>query len=256
MAASRHSSTFILKGGVLLAALGARRPTRDIDVQARDLQVGTEESAAAIREIAAVPIDDGLHFDAGSVTTQTIRDDDEYGGVRVTIAGSLATARLSVHIDISAGDPVIPPPGPIELPRLLGGSITLLGYPLVMVFAEKIVTAMQRGTINTRWRDFADIYTLIHAHPVTSSTLAKAIEAVANYRGTDVITLSTALHGYATIAQARWSTWRRKQQHRDQLPEDFDDILAAVIAFADPVITGPQGAPRSWDPASLNWQAT
>lgn len=256
LAASRYSSAFVLKGGVLLAALGARRPTRDIDVQARDLHVDTEESAATMREIAAVSIDDGLHFDADSVTARTIRDDDEYGSVRVVMTGSLATARLSVHIDISAGDPVVPPPGSIDLPRLLGGTITLLGYPLVMVHAEKIVTAMQRGTVNTRWRDFADIYTLIHTHPIGSAPLAKAIAAVANYRGTDVITLSTALHRYGPIAQARWSTWRRKQQHGGALPEDFDATLAAIVAFADPVLSAPHEPPRTWDPAGALWQTT
>lgn len=251
--ASKYSSSFVLKGGVLLAALGARRPTRDIDVQAQDIQIEAAESVAITKEIIAIPIDDGLSFDADSVAAETIRNKDEYNGVRVSIAGSLATARLSLHIDISTGDPVTPPPGLVDLPRLLGGSITLLGYPLVMVLAEKIVTAMQRGAANTRWRDFADIYTLIHDHPVSGHALANAIEAVANYRGMDLVPMSITLRGYSAIAGTRWSTWRRKQQHRDQLPEDFSEVLAAIITFADRVLTRLEAAPQSWDPANLTW---
>lgn len=224
LAASRYSSAFVLKGGVLLAALGARRPTRDIDVQARDLHVDTEESAATMREIAAVSIDDGLHFDADSVTARTIRDDDEYGSVRVVMTGSLATARLSVHIDISAGDPVVPPPGSIDQPRLLGGTITLLGYPLVMVHAEKIVTAMQRGTVNTRWRDFADIYTLDPYPPHRQRALGEsdrrgrqlprhrrhhAVDRTAQIRPDRPSTLVDL----APQATARWRAPRRLRRH-------------------------------------------
>jgi hypothetical protein len=59
-----------------------------------------------------------------------IRDGDEYSGVRVTLGCSLATARLRFHVDVNVGDPVWPAPGPVEVPRLLGGSMTLPGYPL------------------------------------------------------------------------------------------------------------------------------
>jgi len=65
---------------------------------------------------------------------------------------------LRFHVDVNVGDPVWPVPGPVEVPRLLGGSVTLLGYPLTMILAEKIVTGVERGTANTRWRDYADVY--------------------------------------------------------------------------------------------------
>jgi len=71
---------------------------------------------------------------------------------------------LTFHVDINFGDPSWPAPGIVEIPRLLGGSISVLGYPMVMVLAEKFVTAVQRGTANTRWRDGADIYLLSGRH--------------------------------------------------------------------------------------------
>lgn len=72
---------------------------------------------------------------------------------------------------MNVGDPIWPAPRAVELPRLLGGTITVIGYPLPMVFAEKIITALQRGTINTRWRDFADVYLLASRHGVDGAEL-------------------------------------------------------------------------------------
>jgi len=85
----------------------------------------------------------------------------------------LATARAHFHVDVSAGDPITPPAQQVRIPRLLGGEITARGYPLAMVYSEKIVTAIARGTVNTRWRDFADIYLLTRRHPVDGAELCR-----------------------------------------------------------------------------------
>jgi Nucleotidyl transferase AbiEii toxin, Type IV TA system len=74
-------------------------------------------------------------------------------GVRISLTCHLSRARIPFHVDINVGDPIWPRPTLVEVPRLLSGSIAVLGYPLPMMFAEKIVTAVQRGTVNTRWRD-------------------------------------------------------------------------------------------------------
>jgi hypothetical protein len=79
---------------------------------------------------------------------------------------------MQFHVDVSVGDPISPPPGNVEIPRLLGGEVVVLrGYPLTMVYAEKIVTAIVRGTLSTRWRDFADIYLLARHHPIDGAQL-------------------------------------------------------------------------------------
>ena len=78
-----------------------------------------------VRDIAAQTIDDGLAFDASTATAEIIRDDDDYSGIRVTLTATLATARLSLHIDVNLGDPIWPGPRTVHLPRLLGGTITL-----------------------------------------------------------------------------------------------------------------------------------
>jgi len=238
LAASPFAERLALKGGVLLAAFDIRRPTRDVDVAALGLDGDVVHILRVVRAVAAVSIDDGLLFDHPAANATLIRQDDEYGGVRVSLPCTLDRARLPFHVDVNVGDPVWPAPSRIELPRLLGGSLSLLSYPLAMVFAEKIVTAVQRGQANTRWRDFADIYLLSGRHDQDGGQLASAIGRVGEYRQADLRPLALGLVGFAELVQPKWSAWRRRLQLDDRLHEDFAAVLARVIDFADPALDG------------------
>ena len=253
LARSPHADRLVLKGGVLLAAYDARRPTRDVDMQARAIARNRDDVLQLICGVAAGAVDDGLVFDTDAATADVIRDDDEYSGVRITLTATLASAQLSLHIDVNVGDPIWPAPRTVHLPRLLGGSITLTGYPLTMVYAEKIITALQRGTANTRWRDFADIYILTRRHTTDGTELRRALGEVAAYRRVELSPLADALDGYATLGQARWVAWRRKQHLDDRLPSSFADVLEDVIAFADPVLNAVAES-QKWDPLARRWR--
>ncbi|WP_084655545.1 nucleotidyl transferase AbiEii/AbiGii toxin family protein [Nocardia altamirensis] len=252
LAASAHREAFVLKGGVLLAAFGNRRPTRDVDLAAIDVSNESENILGLIRAILAVPADDGLTFQLNSLTAEVIRDDSEYSGIRVSAKATLSRAKLSFHVDVNVGDPIYPEPTTVAVPRLLDGDpITVRGYPLQMVYAEKIITAVQRGTASTRWRDFGDIWTLTHHHPITGSDLQGAIQAVAVFRQATIIPLSEALDGYPTIGQAKWAAWRRRTDNR-VLPEQFEEVVATVIAFSDPALSGLVTG-QVWDQHQRSW---
>ena len=135
LAGSAYVNHLVVKGGVLLAAYDVRRPTRDIDVLGRHISLEVDEVLRMVGEIAAVRLDDGLEFDVATATASPIRDEEEYAGIRVGLTGRLASARLSLHIDVNVGDPAWPRPQPVALPRLLGGEIHLSGYPLPMILA-------------------------------------------------------------------------------------------------------------------------
>jgi hypothetical protein len=235
-----------------------RRPTADIDVAALHLANNVDTIRDLIADIAATTLpadlDDGLVFDKDHITAQVIRDEDQYSGVRVRLQTNLARAREPFHVDVNVGDPIWPRPANITLPRLLDGEpIRLRGYPMEMVLAEKIVTALQRGQASTRWRDFADIYLLTGTYNFHATDLRSTIEAVAKHRAVAVTDLGAALDGYADIGQPRWSAWLRKFQLDNDLPSDFAEILGALQGFADPVLTGNLGADASWDRASRSW---
>ncbi|WP_449280817.1 nucleotidyl transferase AbiEii/AbiGii toxin family protein [Leucobacter sp.] len=240
IAISEYRDDFVLKGGVLLAAFAARRPTKDIDLQATRLTDDPDEVAERVRAIARLELADGLVFDPASVTATTIRDEDEYAGVRVKLIATLGTARPTVGMDVNFGDPIWPAPELIELPRVtdLGlPSVTLLGYPLTMVLAEKIVTAVDRGVANTRWRDFADVYTLVRLHSVDAGDLHTSIETVAEYRKVTLAPLLPTLTPMNERSQQKYRAWRIRSHREGELPTAFADVLAAVAGFADPVLS-------------------
>ncbi len=245
----------MLKGGVLLAAFDERQPTRDIDLQAQALENDPGTVLTATCEIAAIALDDGVIFDIETATAESIRDEAIYSGVRVTMTAQLATARPHFHVDTNVGDPISPAPKNVRLPRLLGGEIVLRGYPLEMVHAEKIVTAITRGTVNTRWRDFGDIYMLARHHAINGSELAHAIRRVAEHRRVRLRPLAQTLDGYEQIGQQRWTAWRRRQRLESRLPQQFGDVLAAVIDFADPAILGSTER-HSWEPTTCTWSSS
>lgn len=241
IAASEYRDDFVLKGGVLLAAFAARRPTKDIDLQATGLANDAEGVADRVRAVATIELDDGVVFDADSVRASMIRDTavGEYPGVRIRLVGNLGRARLTVGMDVNFGDPIWPAPRLVELPRIVSlghAPVVLLGYPLTMVLAEKIVTAIDRGEANTRWRDFADVYTLARLHEIDSEELRDSLEVVAAYRRVVLEPLLPLLVDMPQRVQAKWRAWRTRAHRDRELPESFADVLSAVAGFADPVL--------------------
>lgn len=127
------------------------------------------------------------------------------------------------------------------------------GYPMEMVLAEKIVTALQRGQASTRWRDFGDIYQLTGHHVFHARKIRQALQAVADYRGVELSGLDDALEGYAEIGQPRWAPWRTRLQLTEILPADFGDALGALRTFAGPILTRSVADTSSWDPVLRGW---
>ncbi|WP_240630138.1 nucleotidyl transferase AbiEii/AbiGii toxin family protein [Specibacter cremeus] len=238
LADSDDSADFVLKGGVLMAAFAGRRPTRDIDLAASGFPHDVEDVVRRVKAFAALDHGDGLIFDPDSVSGAVTRDEDAYSGVRVKLTPALATARIALHVDVNFGDPIWPAAVDTELPLLLGGTLRIRGYPDHMVLAEKIVTAIDRGDQNTRWRDFVDIVAITDARSVRQEDVAVAIEKVAAFRRVPTGPLAVVLSGMAEHAQSKWMTWRRKQRLEMATPERFQELIDRCIVFADPVLGG------------------
>lgn len=239
-----------------MAAFAARRPTKDIDLQATGLSNDADDVAGRLREIAAIELSDGVAFDADSITASAIRDGhaDEYAGVRVRLVGHLGRARLTVGIDVNFGDPIWPAPQLIELPRIVPldqPPVTLLGYPLAMVLAEKIVTAIDRGEGNTRWRDFADAYTLTRLHSVEAGVLRSSLETVSTYRGVALGPVLPALAEVPERAQPKWRAWRTRVNRQKELPGAFAEVLNEIARFSDPVLR--ESAHGIWSVTEQRW---
>ncbi len=255
VAISPYRDDFVLKGGVLLAAYALRRPTRDADFQATRLANDVAGVEERFHEIAQLPVDDGVLFDVGSISAATIRDEGEYPGVRVKLVGHVGPSRLHIGVDVNFGDPIWPAPEQITVPRIIDiglGPLTILGYSLTMVLAEKIVTAIDRGVANTRWRDFADVCSIIGRHGVDADEIAGAFEVVAAHRGVALVPIRDRLVGMPDGAQGKWAAWRSRVARENELPELLADVLVDVATFADPILSR-SVAGHTWSPTTGTW---
>jgi hypothetical protein len=107
--------------------------------------------------------------------------------------------------------------------------------------------------MNTRWRDFMDVVGLAARHPVDGTTLVGSVRDVAGYRGIALAPLAGILDGFGDMGQPKWAAWRRKHQVDDRIPEAFADVVALMVAFADPTISA-QALGRRWDPDRFSWR--
>ena len=251
---SPYMNDFVLKGGMLLAAFGQRRPTADADALARNLTADQFAVAARVAEIAALPdAYDGVEFLTGTVSSSVIRDDALYSGVRVSMDARIATAAVKFRLDVNFGDPVTPEPQLIELPPLRPNTdpIRVLGYPVETVVAEKLTTAISLGPASTRVRDYADLYTLAGMYPLLHSSTRAALLATAAFRDVTLRPLSAVVGNIVELRSATYSAYRRGLgRDGDHLPTYFDAVVDAVSAFADPLVLDDR---RVWDPARRQW---
>ena len=189
LACSHYKDNFCLKGGTLLFAYEKfmARPTLDMDFSADNISNNTESIRDAVCEICQIEHpEDGVSFDAKSVTTETITEFKEYHGVRAHLMAHLDSARQRIAVDFGFGDSIFPAPQPLPFPNILEEvpSSSLLVYPLESVIAEKFQCIVDLAEENTRMKDYFDIYKILKKQNVNEKNLAEAIQRTFRNRNT------------------------------------------------------------------------
>jgi hypothetical protein len=258
LAASPLAQTMILKGGLLLAAFDARRPTADADLLARNLANNHDTVVAFVRQVAELNLDkdDGVSYLTGTMTAQTIRDDSDYTGVRIAMDCQISTATVKLRLDINIGDPVTPAPQFVELSSQRPGTpaVRVLGYPIETVLAEKASTAIALGEANTRVRDYADLHILTGRHAVPFATMRSALQATTRHRGVAIRPLSEVVGELATLRQNSYDAFRRRLgADGSHLPDRFSDVVANTIRFVDPIAYAERSTAK-WNPTTREWR--
>lgn len=236
---SPHRERLILKGGMLLAALGQRRATQDIDVLARDVEVEHAVVAQLVADIARVEVDDGVRYDIDQLRTEDIREDELYGGVRVAMPAHIDRSNVTFRLDLNVGDPVTPGPVDVDYPSLLGGSFKLRAYPISTVLAEKVVTMMERGETNTRERDVADVIVLARRYTIDNGQLTAAITATAAHRGVAVRPLRDVIGELGSLRQSAWEAFVRRAELDVELPSSYRAALDEFCRLVDSLLWPP-----------------
>lgn len=231
---SQYVDSFVLKGGILLAAYDVRRATRDADVNAISADVTPAHMTGVMQNLAEMEVGDGVRFDTGNLEVVQIREEDDYPGLRIRIATSIGPWRGTTVVDVSTGDPVVPDPRVVSITRVLGDPVSLYGYAPETVIAEKGVTILERGIASTRWRDYVDIVQLAN-RGIDIKILKDASQAVANHRNVELQPITNVIQGYGEMGQTKWSAWRRKEHFEQICVEYLDDQMILVAAILDPV---------------------
>lgn len=234
---SEHRDNFILKGGMLVSAMVGleNRATMDIDTSIRNMPLDTIAAKAMVEEIIAVPVDDNIRFEINDFGT--IMDDAEYSGVRISLNAFLDATRIPLKIDISTGDAITPAAVNYQYKLMFEERyITLWAYNLETVLAEKIETVLSRSVLNTRLRDFYDLYVLQDTGlEIDKATLAAAPTATARKRGSEQV---LALYE-RTLDEIRISPLMREQWESYQGKNNYaagivwDDVISDIRALCD-----------------------
>jgi predicted nucleotidyltransferase component of viral defense system len=186
---SPHRDQFVLKGAMLFRVWSGPnfRATKDLD-----LLGFVREEAEPLRQIFVSICeqeveDDGLVFDASNVEISQIRDDQEYGGFRLSLSAKLGTARLPLQVDVGIGDAITPAPQTTDFPTMLNQPRPHIRiYPRETVVAEKMDAIVQLGMANSRMKDYYDLWFMSRRFEFAGSVLVPAIRATFTRRATAI----------------------------------------------------------------------
>jgi hypothetical protein len=258
LAESPYRDQFVLKGGMLLAAFDARRPTADADALARGMSSDEATVTGRITMVARWPVaDDGVEFRPETMTSRLIRDDAVYSGLRVSMDTRLGTANVKFRLDVNFGDPVTPAPRVVDLPSLRRGEppVRVLGYPIETILAEKVATAIALGAANTRVRDYADVYILTGRYDLPYEKTRAALLATAGFRGTALAPLTAVVDNLVDLRRATYAAYKISLgSDGNGLPADFGDVVSAVAAYADPLIASMTKI-SVWNAGRRRWES-
>ncbi len=237
---SPYANNFVLKGALMLTVWEAplTRPTLDIDLLGR-IDNRIETIVRVTKEICLQEVEpDGIAFDIATIEAEHIAEDADYEGIRVRFRGSLGTARIVMQLDIGFGDVVIPSPEPTNYPGLLDlPAPHLRGYTRESTIAEKFQAMVKLGILNSRMKDFFDIWLMLRQFDYNGVTLAEAILKTFSRRGTKIPAEPLALtdtFAKDTTKAAQWRGFLRRNR-LSEAPKDLAEVIISISAFLKPI---------------------
>ena len=232
---SIYRDNFILKGGFYLSTLFGinTRSTMDIDTTIMNTSLSKENIIKIINEIINIDVHDNIKFQINKI--EQIRDENEYGGLRVTIKFKFETIQDSFHIDIATGDPIYPKPHDYNYRSIVGEEIyPVKSYTLETILSEKIETILRRLEANGRMKDFYDIY-LIYKFTferLNKDRFRNAVKKTFSYRAfNDDLYDCFVIIEHSSILQRKWNAYVRKNKYARNIT--FSDTICCLKKYID-----------------------
>jgi predicted nucleotidyltransferase component of viral defense system len=236
---SKYRDAFILKGGMLIASMVGigSRTTMDMDATVKGYQLSEETIQRMFSEICTIQMDDEVTFSIDHILP--IREEDEYGGYRVAVIAKYESINTSLKIDITTGDVITPRAVRYEFHSLLSNKrIKIWAYNLETILAEKVETILRRSVLNTRPRDFYDVYIIVKTkrEGIKTMTFLAALKATSERRGSmqavqEKDRILETIRTDPTMRQ-RWSRYCKDNEYAKGI--DFDDVIGVMIDIMNP----------------------
>lgn len=229
---SAYKDKFVLKGGMLIAALVGidNRATMDLDTTLKNLPLTPEAIEKAMKEIFAIDLSDDITFALKGISP--IREDDIYGGYRVSLKAMYETIVTPMTIDVSTGDVITPNAVKFDFTGIFDDKLIfeLWAYNIETVLAEKVETILRRSVFNTRPRDFYDAYILITTQNFDNVVFADALEKTIEHRGTrnqiNDFDSTMAVIAESADLQRMWSNYLSQFSYAKDI--SFEDTCDAI----------------------------
>ncbi|HAM39651.1 MAG TPA: hypothetical protein DCP53_09710 [Elusimicrobia bacterium] len=238
---SEFSNYFILKGGLLLISfdLPQTRPTKDIDFLGDKIINDIEKIKQIIIKIAELDYNDGVKFLKSSIESKRIKEDADYEGIRIKIDANLGQAKKKLQIDIGFGDKIVPQAETIKFPTLLDENSPIIKvYSVESIISEKFEAMIKLAMLNSRMKDFYDVYNLSKNHKFSAATLKEAIETTFQRRKTflpDNPLIFQSEFQTDKTRQQQWFAFLNKSKLHDA-DQSFDKIMDRITSFLKPVV--------------------
>lgn len=260
LSVSPHAGSFVLKGALLFALWfdSPHRSTKDADL----LGFGPDDADTLRRTftaICAIDVDDGVRYETASMRIAPIREDNVYGGLRLTITTFVGNARLPVQVDIGFGDAITPAPETITYPTLLDdlAAPSLRAYPVYTVIAEKLHAMVVLGMNNSRMKDFFDLAVIARTTQLDGHTLVDAIRATFARRNTSVPTSTpAALTAEFSSSPTNAQQWRAFVTKSGLQWTSLEAVVETLAVFLGPALAAcslSRGFDLTWNASAREW---
>lgn len=235
---SDFRDNFILKGGLFLFSQNQliARPTKDVDFLARQITNELETLRRSFATICSIDVpSDGVVFQPDHMTTEKIKEDADYEGVRIKVTALLGRMRKTLQFDIGFGDIVIPNPQSIDYPVLLNMEAPRVqAYSKESVISEKFEAMITLSVMNSRMKDFYDIYMLVSTNDFNGRLLYKAIHETFQRRGTVLEERHPLFKkGFSDNNDRKWMVFMSRLGMEKPIP--FGEVMTRLVDFLEPL---------------------
>ena len=232
---SNYKNNFILKGGFYLSTLFGieNRGTMDIDAEINKINLDKEIILKIIEEIIEIDLEDNVTYKINRIAP--IRDEDEYGGLRITIDFNLENIHDSFHIDVATGEPIYPRPKDYGYKSIVSGrTYKVWAYSIETVLAEKIETICSKLGTSSRAKDYYDIYLInkVYFDKINKETFRKAAAKTFKNRNfnSDLVKCLDILKNSSTLKQ-NWNAYSRKNNYAKKI--EYEDTIKCLEEFIE-----------------------